>query len=240
MDLLAYGAMAERWRVVYSLHMNSGVSKARPFIREPFCGISHLIGAVISVAGLVVLLVLADGRPLCAVSFALYGASLIALYTSSTLYHSLHVGSDLLQKIDHCAIYCLIAGTYVPISLVGLGGPWGWVLFGLETAMAVFGVMITLLYQRQPAWVRVVLYIVMGWLALVAFGPLRAALPPAAIRGLVLGGLLYTTGAIVFATDRPHLWPNRFSAHDLWHVFVLAGSAAHFWVILEYLALGRS
>jgi len=85
-----------------------------------------------------------------------------------------------------------------------------------------------------------VLYIVMGWLALVAFGPLRAALPPAAIRGLVLGGLLYTIGAVVFATDRPHLWPGRFSAHDLWHVFVLAGSAAHFWVILEYLALGKS
>jgi len=171
------------------------------------------------------------------VSFALYGASLIALYGSSTLYHTLHFRPSLLQKLDHCAIYGLIAGTYVPICLVVLRGPWGWTILGIELGLATFGVLITILYKRQPAWIRVVVYIAMGWLALIAFGPLMSALPSVAIWWLVIGGLFYTVGAAIFALDRPHLWPGKFSAHDLWHVFVLAGSAAHFWVIFRYVAL---
>ncbi|MBV9850879.1 MAG: hemolysin III family protein [Armatimonadetes bacterium] len=218
--------------------MAQHVHSLRRWLREPFCGISHGVGAAFSVAGLMLLLVLSKGHPWHVVSFAIYGVSLILLYTASALYHSLAVPeriADRLMRLDHCAIYLLIAGTYTPVCLLVLRGAWGWSIFGVEWGLALTGILATLLWRTAPDWFRVVLYVLMGWLIVIAFGPLRAALPAPAFWGIVAGGLTYSVGTIIFATDRPHLWPGRFSAHDLWHLFVLGGSACHFAVMARFL-----
>ncbi len=191
-----------------------------------------------SAAGLAVLLLLARGHPLKTVAFGIYSVSMVLLYTASALYHSLRVGpraEDVLMRLDHSAIYLLIAGTYTPICLLALRGAWGWSLFALEWGLALVGIGATLLWRAAPAWVRVALYLVMGWLVAVALGPLRHALPSAAFAGVVAGGVAYSLGVVVYATDRPHLWPGRFSAHDLWHLFVLTGSACHYVTVARYL-----
>jgi hemolysin III len=208
-------------------------------LREPFCGISHGIGAALSVAGLILLLVLAQGQPLHEVAFSIYGASLILLYTASALYHSLsvdHRAQNRLMRLDHAAIYLLIAGTYTPICLLALQGRLGWTLFGLEWGLATVGLLMTAFWKTVPDWLRVVLCLVMGWLVLAAIHPLQHALPSAAFAGIVAGGIAYSLGAIVYATDRPHLWRGHFSAHDLWHLFVLGGSACHYLTIARFLA----
>ena len=210
--------------------------KQRTWLREPFSGISHAFGAGLSVAGLVALLILAHGRPWQTVAFALYGASLVVLYTASAVYHSLWAtpqGEARLQKFDHIAIYCLIAGSYIPLCLLPLRGAWGWTVLGIELGLAALGIATVVLWPQAPEWVRVVLYLIMGWMIVVAFGPLRHALSPAAMTWMVSGGVVYSIGAVVFATNRPHLWPGKFSAHDLWHLFVLGGSACHFMVMLH-------
>ncbi|BCW98182.1 MAG: hemolysin III [Armatimonadota bacterium] len=206
------------------------------WIREPFSGLSHFAGLGMSVAALAVLAVLAAGSAWSVTGVAIYGSSLILLYLASTLYHSLRVPPHWerrLQQFDHIGIYLLIAGTYAPVCLTVLRGGWGWSLLGIEYALAATGIGITLLWKDAPAWVRMVLYILMGWLAVIAIVPLAASLPPAAFGWLVAGGVVYSVGAVVFALDRPHLWPGRFSAHDLWHVFVLGGSICHFVVVLQ-------
>jgi hemolysin III len=211
------------------------VEEKRRWIREPFCGLSHLTGAVLSIPALVTLLILAAGRVWHVVGFSIYGASLFLVYLASTLYHTLSAAPHQmrrLQKFDRSAIYLLIAGTYAPICLTQLRGAWGWSLLTAEYVMAAVGVTAVLFGKNTPNWLRVTLYVGMGWLALIALAPLRQVFSPVALAWLLAGGVIYSIGTIVYATDRPHLWPGRFSAHDLWHVFVLGGSACHFVVML--------
>lgn len=205
-------------------------------LKEPFSALSHGLGVVLSVAALVVLLVLARGRAWHIVGFSLYGASLLLVYLSSTIYHSLRVGPrvhERLQILDHSAIFLLIAGSYAPICLVSLRGPWGWSLLGAVYGIALVGITIRLLWQGAPHYVRVLLYVAMGWMSVIAWGPLRAGLAGPGLAWLVAGGVVYSVGAVIYALDRPHLGPGRFSAHDLWHILVLAGSACHFMVMLR-------
>lgn len=209
-------------------------------IRDPFCGLSHGIGAILSVVALIVLLILAQGRFWHTVSFAIYGATLILLYSASALYHSLileeqHVTR--LQRFDHIGIYLLIAGTYTPVCLIALRGAWGWSLLTAEYIMAAIGILGILLLKKMPAWLRVTLYLLMGWLCVIAMTPLRGVLPPGAMGWLVAGGLTYSIGTVIFATEWPNLWPGRFHAHDLWHVFVLGGSACHFILMLRLVGI---
>jgi hemolysin III len=135
------------------------------------------------------------------------------------------------------AIYLLIAGSYTPLCLLVLRGRLGLTLLGVEWALAAIGIGVALLWRGAPVWVRLVLYLGMGWLVVLAFGSVLHALPAPAIPWMIAGGLSYSIGAVVFATNKPHLWPGRFSAHDLWHVFVLSGSACHFFLLLRYVAL---
>ena len=203
----------------------------RFWIREPFCGVSHGIGAALSVAALVVLLILAHGKLWQTISFAVFGVSLVVLYTASTLYHSLWVKPKqilALMRFDHVAIFLLIAGTYAPVCLVSLRGAWGWSLFGVEYGLAAVGIVCSLVWKGFPDWARIGIYILMGWLIMVAIVPAIHVLGPAGLAWLFGGGAAYSIGTVVFAADRPHLWPGKFSAHDLWHIFVLAGSACHF------------
>jgi hemolysin III len=208
-------------------------------IKEPFCGISHGVGIVLSVVALVVLLVVANGRPWHTAAFAVYGASLIFLYTASTVYHTVN-GTPRqvhrLMRLDHAAIFCLIAGSYTPICLIALRGPWGYSLLAIVWALAAVGILLTLLQKHDVEWPRIVLYVLMGWGSLFALEPLRVALGPGGFAWLIAGGVVYSIGTVIFAIDKPHLWPGKFSAHDLWHLFVLGGSACHFVVMLRYVA----
>ena len=213
-------------------------ARARRFrLREPFSGLSHLGGALLGIAALVVLVTLARGKPWHESGFAIYGATLIVLYLASALYHLLPVGAHHIERLrtfDHIGIYLLIAGTYTPICLVPLRGGWGWSLFGVVWGLALFGSVTEVAWRTAPRWLGLVLYMVMGWLAVIVFRPLAHVLPAAALGWLVAGGLVYTLGAVVFALERPRLWPGIFGAHDLWHLFVLGGSACHFVLMLRF------
>jgi hemolysin III len=211
----------------------------RRWIKDPFPALSHWLGAALSVAALVVLLVQAAPRPWHIVGFAIYGASLIALYCASALAHTAHCTPAMahrLNRLDYAAIFLLIAGTYTPLCLVTLGGPWGWSLLSVEWLLAAIGIVgIARRKGLSTRW-RVLLYLCMGWLAVVATGPVLASLPSAALAWLLAGGAAYTLGALVFVLDWPHLWPSRFVAHDLWHVMVLLGSGCHYIVMTAFVA----
>jgi hemolysin III len=169
----------------------------------------------------------------------IYGGSLILLYTVSGLYHSLHVSDHKLrwlQRCDYMAIFLLIAGTYTPVCLVALRGPTGLALLAGVYVIAFTGIAMILFWKQAPHWIRVALYILMGWLGLIALPPLHAVLSNTALAWLIAGGLVYTLGTIVYATDRPRLWPGKFGSHDLWHLFVLAGSACHLILIAGIVA----
>jgi hemolysin III len=201
--------------------------------------LSHLAGVILSVVGLVVLLVAAQGRLWHMTGFLLYGVSLIVLYTASTLYHSLHGDKERiarLRRFDYIAIFLLIAGTYAPLCLIPLRGPWGWGLLITEYSLAAIGIAHTLLWKKSPSWPRITVYVLMGWLTVIATGQLHATLPFMALVWLFAGGALYSVGTVVWALDRPHLLPGRFTAHDLWHIFVLGGSLCHFVLMLCYVA----
>jgi hemolysin III len=194
--------------------------------------VTHGVGLALSIVGFVVMLVAAvtGGDPWVIVSCAVYGTTLVTLYLASTLYHALARtrARGVMRRLDHSAIYLLIAGTYTPFVLVSLRGPWGWSLFGVTWALAVTG--ITAKAVLGPRWpiVSTTVYILMGWLVLVAVGPLVRGVPAGAIAWLVAGGLSYTAGVVFFSWER-----LRFS-HAIWHLFVLAGSVCHYVAVLGY------
>ena len=201
---------------------------------ERLNSITHLVGAAFALAGLVVLVVVAarQGDPWMIVSFSLYGATLFALYGSSTLYHSLRGrAKKVFRRLDHLAIYLLIAGTYTPFMLVTLRGVWGWSLFGVVWGLAIFGMALEFLPRQRARVLPVVIYFLMGWLVLVALGPLWRALPFMGLVWLFAGGLFYTVGAVFYGLDE-----KLRHAHGIWHLFVLAGSASHYFAILYYVA----
>ena len=208
-------------------------------IRDPFPALSHWLGAALSAAGLVLLMVRTAGRPWWEVaSFAVYGVTLVQLYVASALAHSIICSpeaEDRLTRFDYAAIFLLIAGTYTPICTVTLRGPWGWGLLAAVWSIAALGIVAVLGRAPSPR-VRVLTYVAMAWLCVFATGPLVRAMPLPGILWLLAGGVVYTAGAAVFFTDRPHLWPGRFVAHDLWHCMVLAGSACHFFTIWQFVA----
>jgi hemolysin III len=208
-------------------------------LKHPFSGLSHLAGAIISVVGLVVLLVAAQGKPWHTVSFAVYGATLIFLYVASALYHLLRLPQDHEERLlglDRAAIYTLIAGTYTPICLIALPTAWGWSIFGIVWGLALAGIIIDIALRRKtPDWLQALLYLVTGWVVVVAVGPLFQSLPLAALLWLGAGSLIYTVGAVICVINKPHLSP-RFNAHDLWHTLVIAGSVCHFIVMLQFIA----
>ncbi|MFO1420781.1 MAG: hemolysin III family protein [Candidatus Competibacteraceae bacterium] len=201
---------------------------------ERFNSISHLVGAVAALVGVVIVVVEAaqQGDPWKIVSFSVYGATLFSLYTISTLYHSLRGRAKrIFRKLDHLSIYFLIAGTYTPFTLVTLRGAWGWTIFGIIWGLALVGIGLEALPQKGNRVLSVVVYVLMGWLVLVALEPLLQALPPAGFVWLLLGGIFYTGGLAFYMFDEK---VRHF--HGVWHLFVLAGSISHYVTILFYVA----
>jgi hemolysin III len=194
--------------------------------------LTHGLGAVLSVAGLVLLVVFAalHGDVWHVVSTAIFGTTLVLLYTASTIYHSIREErfKPLLQKFDHAAIFLLIAGSYTPFVLVTLRGPWGWSLFGVVWGLAVAGITIKFWLAGRFKLVSTLIYVAMGWLVLVAIKPLVVALPAGGLRLLIAGGLCYTGGAVFY------LWKRLPYNHAIWHLWVLAGSMCHWAAVFFY------
>jgi len=195
--------------------------------------LTHLIGATLALGGIVVLVALASllGDPWKIVSFSVYGLSLFILYLFSTLYHGLHGrAKNLFQKLDHAAIYLLIAGSYTPFTLTVLRGGWGWSLFGIVWLLALVGIVIDALHRRGKRVIQMAIYFTMGWMILIAFYPLVQKMPGWGLVWLVVGGVCYSGGIVFYAIDQKYRY-----AHAIWHLFVLAGSASHYFTILFYL-----
>ncbi len=210
-------------------------------LREPVNGLTHLAGALLASVGLIVLLATAvrAGRVDQIVAFGVFGFSLISLYTASTLYHLLPLsphGIARLRRVDHMMIFVLIAGTYTPFCLLALDGAWQAGLLALIWSLALCGILLKLLWMDAPRWLSVVLYLGMGWVALVAAPALFRAVPIGGMAWVLAGALAYTTGALVYGFKRPNPVPGVFGFHELWHLFVMAGSACHFWAVLGYIA----
>jgi hemolysin III len=200
-------------------------------------GLTHLAGGLLACVGLLVLLASA-GRTDQIVAFGIFGLSLVALYSASALYHLLPLsptGVARLRRVDHMMIFVLIAGTYTPFCLIALDGAWRVGLLGVIWSLALCGVLLKIFWMGTPRWLSVALYLGMGWVAVIAAPALFLAVPAGGMIWVLGGGLLYTAGALVYALKRPNPAPGTFGFHELWHLFVVAGSACHYWAVLRYL-----
>jgi hemolysin III len=207
-------------------------------IREPFNGFSHLLGALVSIAGLIFLIkrALVYETVSYLVSFIIFGASLILLYSASALYHLLQISERVtkaLRYIDHMMIYILIAGTYTPICLLSLQGKQGIVLLITVWTLAGAGIIVTGFWLNAPRWLSSLIYGVMGWLVIVTLPQLLRALTLAGFAWLLAGGILYTIGAVIYGLKRPNL-PFKLGFHEIFHLFILAGSICQYWAIFRF------
>ncbi len=211
-----------------------------PRLKEPFNALSHLLGVIVASVGGTVLVVGSWDEPWRVASFAVFALASIALFTASTLLHAVRAGPRLesrLRRADHAAIFVLIAGSYTPITLVTLrehGSPWGWPLFAVVWVLGAAGVLFKLVWFTSPRWLSTVLYLVLGWMAVMAIGPLVRALAPGGVALLIAGGLLYSLGAVIYARKRPDWAPRTVGYHGIWHLFVLAGWGCHLALMLAY------
>ena len=207
-------------------------------LKDPFSGLSHLAGAFLSIAALSVLVTLAalNATAWHVVSFAIYGSTMILLYTASALYHLLPLsekGERVLRILDHVMIFMLIAGTYTPVCLVPLRGGWGWSVFGVVWGLAFAGIFVSTFWIHAPRWVSTSIYLLMGWVCIVAIYPIFQSLTTEGLAWLVAGGVFYSVGAVIYGIKKPNPVPGIFGFHEIWHLFVMAGSFCHFMVMLR-------
>ncbi len=210
------------------------------YFYEPINCLTHLFGVILSLVGMLILIGISKGSALHIFSFTVYGLSSILLYAASSALHGFKVGKKrrrLLLKFDHVGIFCLIAGSYTPIALITLrehSPRLGWGLFFLVWLLAGIGMTLKLRWLDLHHWYSTSFYIALGWLAIFILGPLTQALPTAALLLLILGGLLYSIGAVIFGLQRPNFYPGFFGHHELWHLFVLAGGFSHFLMMVFF------
>lgn len=203
------------------------IQKNKNKIKDPFSGFSHLFGAIISIIGLIFLILKAKSV-IDIVSVSIFGVSLILLYTSSAIYHLLNVSEKatlILRKLDHIMIYVLIAGTYTPIALGPMIGPWGWSIFGVVWGLAIIGLFMTIFWMNAPRWLSTGNYLLMGWIVIIAIYPMIVVFKENnsfnSLIWLLLGGIAYTIGAIIYGLKWPKLKNKYFSFHEIFHLFIL-------------------
>ncbi len=211
-------------------------------LRDPVSGLTHFIAAILAVIGLVALVVKASSppRPWHLTTYIVFGAGMILLYAASTLYHWLPLsgaGRTLLRRIDHMMIFVLIAATYTPFCLIPLRGPWGWTIFGTVWTVAVVGIVFKAFWIHAPRWLSAAMYVCMGWIVIIGIVPLVRSLPAGALFWLFAGGVFYTTGALIYAVKRPDPLPRVFGFHEIFHIFVMLGTLAHFWTVYRYVSM---
>jgi len=207
----------------------------KKFFREPVNSLTHWGGAIFALAGLIALLIIGWDTPAKIVSLTIYGVSLIAMFSASATYHMVRVKDralEIFRKVDHAAIYLLIAGTYTPFCVNAFEGFWKWGMLTIIWSLAIVGIIVKIFYIRAPRWLNAGIYLVMGWLAVAAAGQMLAALPAWVFTWLIVGGVLYTFGAVVYITKIFNFKPGVFGFHEMWHIFVLLAAAAHFVAVM--------
>ncbi|RDY22579.1 hemolysin III family protein [Romboutsia maritimum] len=210
------------------------------YFREPINGFTHLLGAILSLAALLALVVrttLTNPSPLNLASVIIFGISLMLLYSASATYHLAVAKEDtikFLRRIDHAMIFILIAGSYAPFCLISLNGPKGWVLFSVIMAVAILGVSFKLIWFNCPRWISTLIYVAMGWMAMFLIGPLYKALSFNGIILLVGGGVFYTIGALIYGAKPKFLKFKSFEHHEIFHIFIMLGSLTHYICIFKY------
>lgn len=203
-------------------------------IREPINGLTHLSGAILALIGLILMILksaVESASPLATGAVAIFGISMILLYSASATYHMV-IARDaviaFLRRLDHSMIYVLIAGTYAPFCLISLNGLTGWVLFSIVMAAAISGVVFKMVWFECPRWISTALYIAMGWLIIFAAGPLAGSVPAPGFWLLVAGGIFYTVGGLIYGCKPKFLKTKYMGFHEIFHIFIMLGSLAHF------------
>jgi hemolysin III len=210
-------------------------------LRDPVSGLTHLGAAIAAWVGLIALLIMSWGNTTKGISLLIYGLSLVMMFSASAAYHLINsspVAIKRLRKVDHLAIYLLIAGTYTPICLYFFSGFWSWGLLLIIWSMALVGVIVKLFVIKAPRWVTAGVYLVMGWLGILAIKEIWTIMPANAIFWLALGGVLFTLGCVVYIAKKPDPWPGLFGFHEIWHIFVILGCLAHFILVAAFIAPG--
>ena len=212
-------------------------------LKEPLSGLLHCIGAMLALPATALLIVKSaySGEDIAwkIVSFSIFGFTLFMLYFWSTMYHWLPKNAggknQVFRKFDHLSIYGLIAGTYTPFCLITIRGPWGWNLFGVTWGMAVAFIALQAVFINLPRWLTTTVYVAMGWLVIIGIKPLLLNIDPAALPLLIGGGIVYSIGGVIYTIKKPNLFKG-FGYHELWHVFVLAGSLLHVLALYFFVA----
>jgi hemolysin III len=211
-------------------------------MKEPVNTLTHLSGALLSVVALVVMILKGVGNEssLQILSATIFGLSLLGLYVASTVYHwvpSSEKLNGILRRIDHSMIYVLIAGTYTPVCLLALKGVLGWSLFGTIWTLAIIGIIMKIVWLHAPRWLYTAFYLILGWLAVFFIVPLYKALPLQGFVWLLVGGLMYSVGAIIYGTKSKRIRISVFGFHEIFHLFILAGSLAHFIMVERFIMI---
>ncbi len=204
-------------------------------LREPVNSLTHWAGAILALIGLVALLIVGWSTPAKIISLLIYGISLIAMFSASATYHMVRAKDKvllILRKIDHSAIFLLIAGTYTPFCVNAFDGFWKWGMLSIIWSLALIGIIIKVFYIKAPRWLNAGIYVVMGWLCVGAAGQMLATLPAWVFGWLLAGGIVYTLGAVVYITKLFNFWPGVFGFHEVWHIFVMLAAAAHFVAVM--------
>ena len=204
-------------------------------LREPVNSLTHWAGALLALIGLVALLIVGWSTPAKIISLAIYGISLIFLFSASATYHMVQVKDkalEMFRKVDHAAIYVLIAGTYTPFCINAFEGFWKWGMLSIIWSLAIIGIIVKIFVIRAPRWLNAGIYIVMGWLSVTAVGQMLAALPAWVMVWMLIGGITYTLGAVVYITKIFNFKPGVFGFHEVWHIFVLLAAIAHFVAVM--------
>ncbi len=212
-------------------------------LREPVNGLTHLFAGLVAASGTAVLLIVEHGNAAREVSLSVYGLSLTLLFGASAAYHLAPLqerGIAVLRRLDHAAIYLLIAGTYTPFCVLAFNGFWKWGLLAIIWSLAVIGIIVKMFIMYAPRWLSAGTYVAMGWLCIGAMGQMLQALPIPVLIWLTIGGFIYTLGAVIYITRTLDFLPGRFGFHEVWHIFVILGALAHFIAIAALLAGGHS
>jgi hemolysin III len=210
------------------------------YIREPINGLTHLAGALLSFAGLLALVIkasLTTGSALAITSVTIFGISMILLYTASATYHMVKAKDRViafLRRIDHSMIFVLIAGSYTPFCLISLNGVTGWTLFAIISMAALCGILFKMIWFKSPRWLSTSIYILMGWMVIFVVSPLSSILSPGGIFWLVAGGVMYTIGGVIYALKPDFLRSKYLGFHEIFHIFIMLGSLAHFLSVYIY------
>jgi hemolysin III len=210
------------------------------YIREPINGLTHLIGAILSFIGLLAMVIktsMTTPSPLAIAAVIIFGVSMILLYSASATYHMVKAKDTViafLRRLDHSMIFILIAGTYTPFCFISLNGKTGAILFSIIAGIAVCGVVFKMVWFHCPRWISTALYIAMGWMVVFVFSPLAGSLNPVGLFLLILGGVFYTVGGVIYGAKPKMFKFKHWGFHEIFHIFIMLGSLSHFLSVFLY------